>query len=116
MRDVAIDFRPLPASTWIADDPAFNTSTVSIHEHVLGVPLTIVGVTLNGEVMRHRVLDVSSVVVHPRIPRQGDRLRIHCQSPKEATGGPPMLAATRPSPNDGYGLQAPTRYPHGHTK
>ena len=104
-----IQLRPLPWSSWLAHDPAFGTSTVSIEgeAHRYPTTLAIVGVKLNGVDLKHKVINSLTVTVSPMIPMEGGRLEVLCTGANWTPEPLQWLAPAHPTLPDAYGLQRP---------
>lgn len=111
MREVRIQLRPLPGSPWIKQHPAYGATEICFAREAakhLGT-LKVIAVRLNGRDLRYRMADTNTVVVHPLVPLQADRLDICCEVSEAA----PMPFPTTPlrspiAPSEGYGFQART--------
>lgn len=81
----AITLRPLPGSPWLTDDSTGWSSRVN-----LPMPAVLVkAVRLNGKALDYLPATATSIVVWPKVPREGGRLEIsYREAHSEGHSGP----------------------------
>jgi hypothetical protein len=108
---LSIQFHALPTSKGITQDYATGLTIVDLSEYLDGINIIehCIGVFVDGLPQwtcpfRHRE---NVIAVRPPLRQEGERVELRCIAVPLAPKGGKPVQATYPSPNLGYGLQAP---------